>query len=153
MFTVITDAFTILRNMNIVRNIIGVIVGWLVGSAVNFGLVIGGMSLFPLPAGADFWTPEGATAAIQMMQPVHFMVPFVAHAIGTLVAAFVAVLIAASYKFHIALGLGVLFLLGGIYAAVSIDAPLWFEALDLVLAYIPFALLGGWLGGAFKKAS
>ncbi len=138
--------------MNIVRNIVGVVVGWLVGSAVNFGLVLGGMTVFPLPEAADFWTPEGATAAIRMMQPVHFLIPFVAHAIGTMVAAFVAVMIAASHKFHIALGLGVLFLLGGIIAVVSIEAPLWFEALDLILAYIPFALIGGWLGGAFKKS-
>lgn len=135
-----------------VRNIIGVIVGWLVGSLVNFGLVIGGMALFPLPAGADFTTAEGANAAIQQMQPINFIVPFLAHGIGTMVAALVAVVIAASHKLYIALGLGVLFLLGGIYAAVSIDAPLWFEVLDLVLAYIPFALLGAYLGGAFKRS-
>lgn len=139
--------------MNIVRNIIAVVLGWIGGSAVNFGLVIGGMTLFPLPEGADFWTPEGASAALKMMQPIHFVVPFVAHAIGTLAAAFVASLIAGSYKLYIALGLGVLFLLGGIIAVVSIEAPLWFEALDLILAYIPFALLGGWLGGAFRKSN
>lgn len=133
-----------------VRNIIGFIVGWLVGSAVNFGLIMASMAI--APAGADFSTPEGVNAAMAQLGAINFATVFLAHALGTLVGALVASLIAVSHKLPIALGVGGLFLLGGIYAAVAIDAPLWFEAVDILFAYIPFAVLGAKLGGAGKTA-
>ena len=69
--------------------------------------------------------------------------PFLAHALGTLAGAWLAALLAASHKMGLALGIGVLFLAGGISAVVMLPAPLWFEVLDLLLAYIPMAWLGG----------
>jgi hypothetical protein len=67
-----------------------------------------------------------------------------------LVGVLVATLIAASYKFKIAMALGVVFLIGGIAAVIMLPAPLWFEALDLVFAYIPMAWIAAKLGGADK---
>jgi hypothetical protein len=32
-----------------------------------------------------------------------------------------------------------------------LPAPLWYEALDLIAAYIPMAFLGGKLGGAGRQ--
>jgi hypothetical protein len=59
-------------------------------------------------------------------------------------------LIAASHKAYIAVGMGVWFLLGGIIANVWIPAPFWFHVLDLVVAYVPTTWLGAKLGGAGK---
>jgi hypothetical protein len=132
------------------RNIIGLIVGYLAGSAVNFGLIMVNMAL--MPAGTDFSTPEGVNAAMAHLGPINYAVVFFAHALGALVGGLVVSLIAVSHKITLALVIGVLFLCGGIYAAIVIDAPLWFEAVDILLAYIPFAWLGAKLGGAGRTA-
>ena len=79
---------------------------------------------------------------MQFFEPKHYLVPFLAHALGTLAGAFTAATIAASRRMGIALGLGVVFLAGGISASVMLPAPLWFEALDLIAAYLPMAWLG-----------
>src|SRR5688500_10203671 len=120
-----------------VRNIIGFIVGYVAGSIVNFGLIMVSMAM--MPAGTDFSTPEGVNAAMGQLGPINFLLVFLAHALGAFVGALVAASIAVSQKLPIAVAIGVLFLLGGIYAAALIDAPLWFEAVDILLAYIPFA--------------
>jgi hypothetical protein len=130
------------------RNILGFIVGLIAGGIVNMGLITISSSIIPPPAGADMSTVEGLRAAMPLLEPKHFIFPFLAHALGTFVAALVAALIAASYKLHIAVALGVLSLFGGIAAAMFIPAPTWFIILDLVVAYIPMALLGAKLGGA-----
>ena len=128
-----------------VRNIIGFIAGYIVGSLVNFGLIMAGMAL--MPAGTDFSTPDGVNAAIAQMGPINYAVVFLAHALGAFTGALVASLIAVSHRFVLSLVIGALFLLGGIYAAAVIDAPLWFEAADIILAYIPMAWLGWKIAG------
>ena len=57
----------------------------------------------------------------------------------------VAHLVYDSRKITFALVVGFVHLLGGIAAAFLIPAPVWFIALDLVIAYVPMA----WLGGKF----
>ena len=128
------------------RNIIGFIVGYVAGSAVNFALIMVNMAAL-MPAGTDFTTPDGINAAMANLQPLNFAVVFLAHALGTFVGVVVAMLIAVSQKYKIALCVGALFLSGGIYAALVIGAPLWFEAADILLAYIPMAYLGWKIAG------
>ena len=65
---------------------------------------------------------------------------------------FLAMMIAASHKTKIAIGMGAWFLLGGVIANVWIPAPLWFKLLDLIVAYVPMTWLGAKLGGAGKSA-
>ena len=141
--------FQKVRQKKMIRNIIGLIVGYVVGSVVNFGLIMANMAI--MPAGTDFSTTEAVNAAMGSLQPVNFALVFLAHALGALVGAWVSTLIAVSHKLKIAIFIGALFLLGGIYAAVAINAPFWFEAADILFAYIPFALLGAKLGGAWKS--
>jgi hypothetical protein len=38
---------------------------------------------------------------------------------------------------------GVFFLIGGIMMVVQVPSPLWFSIVDLALAYIPMACIGG----------
>jgi len=132
------------------RNIIGTIVGLVVGGIVNMGLIMISSAVIAPPAGADITTIEGLRAAMPLLEPKHFVFPFLAHALGTFTAALIACLIAVSHKTTIALLIGVLFLIGGIAASMMIPAPTWFKALDLIVAYIPMAWLGGKLGGAGK---
>jgi hypothetical protein len=72
--------------------------------------------------------------------------PFLAHAIGTLVGALVAFLIAASHNAKMAYGIGVIFLFGGVMASFLIPAPGWFVAIDLLVAYLPMAWLAVLIG-------
>jgi hypothetical protein len=130
------------------RNILGIVVGLVLGSVVNMAFVTVSASVVAPPPGADMTTVEGLTAAMPRLQAKHFLFPFLAHALGTLVASLVAVLIAVSHRMKIALGIGGLFLVGGIAASMMIPAPAWFIALDLVVAYIPMAWIGGKLGKA-----
>lgn len=126
-----------------VRNIIAVIVGILAGGVVNMGIITLGPMVIPSPPGVDMSTMEGIAAAMPLMEAKHFLVPFLAHALGSFVGALVAALIAISHKMGIALGIGAFTMLGGIYMAYILPAPLWFEAVDLIFAYIPTAWIAG----------
>lgn len=130
------------------RNVLGIIAGFVLGNIVNMVFVMISTAVVAPPPGADMTTVEGLTAAMPLLEPKHFLFPFLAHALGTLVASLVAVKIAASHKRQIALGLGCLFLVGGIAASMMIPAPAWFIALDLIAAYLPMAWLGAKLGKA-----
>ena len=134
----------------IVRNILAVLAGIVVGSIVNMGIIQLGPSFIPNPEGVDNSTMESLAATMHLFETKHFIVPFLAHALGTLVGAFIAAKIAVSHKMRFALGLGVFFLLGGIAAVFMLPAPMWYNVTDLVLAYIPMAYLGGKM--AVKKA-
>lgn len=131
----------------IARNILAIVVGFVIGSVVNLGLVNLGMSAVPLPEGADVSTMEGLRESMKMFTPVNFIFPFLAHALGTLTGAFVAAKLAASHQMKFAIGIGVFFLLGGITMVVMCGGPVWFIASDLLLAYIPMGFLGGLLAG------
>ena len=137
--------------ITLVRNILAILAGVVVGSAVNMAIVMAGPSLIPPPAGADMMTPQGIAAAMSLLEPRHFITPFLAHALGTLVGAFVAYAVAASYKARFAYAIGVIFLAGGIAACFMIPAPAWFMALDLVVAYLPMAWLAIALGARISK--
>jgi hypothetical protein len=132
---------------NIARNLLAVVCGIVIGGAVNMALVTVGPSLIPPPAGVDVTNAESLAQSIHLFEPKHFLTPFLAHALGTLVGALVASLVAATYKERFAYGIGAFFLLGGIAASVMIPAPAWFIALDLVVAYLPMAWLGARLAG------
>ena len=134
--------------MNILRNILAVIVGAFVGGAVNMSVIMAGSSVVSPPNGIDTSTMEGLLEAMPLMGPEHFLMPFLAHAIGTLVGAFLAALIASSYKIWFALLIGGLFLIGGVMMAKQLPSPLWFDATDILLAYIPMAWLGWRFAGA-----
>jgi len=135
----------------ILKNIIAVIVGIVLGGLVNFALVAVSAAVIPPPAGVDPTNMESLQASIHLFASKLFVFPFLAHALGTLVGAAVAAFIAASHKMTIALGIGVFYLLVGILAATMIPAPLWFIILDLVVAYIPMAWIGGKLGSSAAR--
>ncbi len=126
---------------DIVRGAFGVLLGIVIGGLVNMALVLLGPTLVPPPAGVDMTTVEGMSAGMHLLGLQHFLMPFLAHALGTLVGALVACSIATTYRQIAAAVVGVFYLVGGIAASTMIPAPLWFIVLDLVLAYIPMAWL------------
>lgn len=131
----------------LLRNVFAVIAGFVVGSVVNMGIVMISGSIVPPPPGADMTTAEGLKAAMPLLGPQHFLMPLLAHALGTFAGAFTAAKIALSRPAAFAYGIGGLFFLGGIAACFMIPAPLWFKAADLLLAYFPMAALALKLAG------
>ena len=127
--------------LKLLRNLAALLSGLVAGSMVNMLLVSISPALIPPPAGVDVTNAESLSLGIDLFEPKHFIMPFLAHALGTLVGAWVAYLIAASYKNRFAYAIGVFFLCGGIAASLMIPAPLWFITLDLVVAYLPMAWL------------
>jgi hypothetical protein len=132
--------------MTLLRNILALVIGVAAGGGVNMAIIVLGPSVIPPPAGVDVSSTESIRASIHLFEVKHFVSPFLAHAIGTLVGALAAFLIAASHRSIISYGIGVIFLAGGIVASFMIPAPPWFIALDLLAAYIPMAWIGQHLG-------
>ena len=129
------------QKMKIVRNILAVIIGIVLGSVVNMSLINISSSVIPPPNGVDVTTFEGLSATMHLFEPKHFLMPFLAHALGTFVSALAAALISATHKLKFALSIGFLFLIGGTMNVFMLPSPLWFSALDLIVAYIPMALI------------
>ena len=140
------------KNMNpILRNILAVILGLLIGNILNMSIIMASGSIIPPPEGVDLTTMEGLKAAMPLMQPKHFVLPFLAHALGTLGGAFLAALIAATHKMKFAMLIGLFFLAGGIASVFMLPSPIWFTIFDLGGAYIPMAFFGARLAGVKSK--
>jgi len=131
----------------------GILVGALAGATLNMGVLLLGSKLMPNPPGVDVNDPASINAHIHEYSVLQLLVPFLAHALGTLAGAFLA----ARFNRGTGLGLlaalvvGALFLFGGISTGMMIpNAPLWFDALDLVVAYLPMAFLGARLAARLR---
>jgi hypothetical protein len=125
----------------IVRNILAVLAGLFSGGLLNMGIILISGSVIPPPEGANLTTPEGLAAAMPLMQPIHFLMPFLAHALGTLFGAWVSTFVANKNQLTVALIIGALFFVGGAMNVAMLPSPLWFNVVDLVLAYFPMAYL------------
>ncbi len=135
-----------------IKNILAVLLGMISGMIVNMGLVKLGTILLPIPnvSSDDL---EALKAAMPNLSFKYFIFPFMAHAFGTLVGAFVTASLSTNYKMTMSLIIGAFFLLGGISMVIMMPSPWWFNILDLVVAYFPMAYLGAQLAGAkgFRK--
>ena len=138
--------------LKLLRAVLAVVLGFVVGSAVNIGLITLGPLVIPPPTGADVTTMEGLKSSLHLFEPRHFVFPFLAHAVGTFVGAFVAAALTPGKSVTPAYVVGGLFLLGGIANVFMLPAPAWFNAADLLLAYLPAAWLGHTLAArSFRK--
>lgn len=135
----------------IIRNVLAVISGIVLGSIVNMGIIMLSSSIIPPPEGVDPSDMESLKSSMHLFQPRHFILPFLAHALGTLVGAFITALIAFNNKLKLALVIGLFFLLGGISSVFMLPSPTWFTVLDLAGAYIPMAWIGGLLAIRLSK--
>jgi len=127
----------------IIKNILAVIAGIVVGSVVNMALVMLGPMIIPMPEGVDVSNSESLANSMHLFKFQHFIFPFLSHAVGTFAGAIIAALIAANRKMLFALIIGCFFLIGGIINIMMIASPWSFNIIDIVFAYIPM----GWFGG------
>lgn len=111
------------------------------GMSVNMGLIYSGMYFIPLPAGVDVTTREGLQAALPLMEYQHFVFPFLAHAMGTLVGAYAVTRWVSARKQSRAYIIAAIFFIGGLMNIIGMPSPVWFSIVDLSLAYFPMAWL------------
>ena len=136
----------------LLRNVLAILAGIVIGGLVNAALIALGPLLIPPPAGVDMNDVESMRRGIQLFEPRHFVMPFLAHALGTLDGALAAYFIAATYRVQLAYVIGAVFLCGGVAASFLIPAPTWFIAFDLLAAYLPMAWLATRIGTRRKPA-
>ena len=133
----------------ILKNILAVIAGLILGGFMNSFIVGISTSVIPPPEGIAY-NPEdmeSIKAAMPHFKPINFLMPFLAHALGTLLGAFIAARFSASRHLLLAMIIGGFFFIGGIMVNMMIPGPTWFTATDLILAYFPMAFLGVKLAG------
>ena len=128
--------------MPFLRAILAVIVGLVIGGVVNSTFEWLGTVLIGSPAGSDMTTTEGVRASVHLMQPQHFIFPFLADVFSSLVGAFAAAKIAGRYHLMAAMNVALLFLAMAIHIYSAIPFPGWFMAVDFLFAYIPMAWIG-----------
>lgn len=130
----------------ILKGLLIIVSGCIVGCIVNFGLVNLGHFIFPIE-NLDPNNMEAYAALIPTLEFKYFIFPFLAHAIGTLAGAVVAGCIAIRNKMVYAYVIGMFFLIGGIVVHNTLPGPTWFVYSDLLIAYLPMA----WIGGTIAK--
>lgn len=138
---------------NLLQNVIALLAGIIIGGGVNMALITLSPSLVPPPAGVDVSDVDSLSRGMHLFEPRHFVMPFLAHALGTFAGALVAYLIAATYKAQMAYLIGVAFLCGGVAASFMIPAPAWFIALDLLAAYLPMAWIAIQIGARMSPGT
>jgi hypothetical protein len=131
--------------LNVLKFIVLLALALTIGGFANGALVSLSPYLIPPPEGLDLSTPEGLTAAAPLMEPKHFVIPWLAHALGTLVGALLISWWQPKWSLWGVLVVGLMFFIGGVMMVQMVPAPIWFVLADLGLAYFPMAFLGRWM--------
>jgi len=127
----------------ILKNVLVFIAAAAIGGFINAKIIEYSGSIVPLPEGVDPENVDSIRENIHRYSVPNLLMPFLAHALGTLVGAFLVAKFAVSHQLKLALGIGALFIIGGIIMIYLIpETPIWLIILDLVGAYF----LMGWLG-------
>lgn len=126
------------------RKILAVVLGLVVGSAVNMALIMVSMALYPLPDGATEVTDANDMALGALL------IVLAAHAGGSLASGLVCGFIAKRVWLAAGIGLGILWTCAGVSMLFAIPSPLWFAIADTA-SYIPAAILGVLVGGNLAK--
>jgi hypothetical protein len=131
----------------LIRNTAAVLAGLVAGGILNMALVSIGPRIIPPPEGGDITTMEGLRSTIHLFEPRHFIFPFLAHATGSLMGAWVAARLCATRPLTCSMVVGLLFLIGGATMAFSLPEAVAFNVIDLAVAYLPMVWLGYRLSG------
>ena len=99
-------------------------------------------TIIPLPKEADNSSIKSLEQTIHLFQFKHFMIPLLGHAAGSLTGGTIAAWIAPGNKLLVALTIGSFFLIGGAMMVFQLPSPVWFNVVDLTLAYLPMSWIG-----------
>ena len=137
----------------ILFNLFAVLIGLFAGAFVNGGIINISDEIIPPPTGTNLNTMEGLIHAMSIMEPKHFIMPFLAHSFGTFFGSILCSFIAKSHQLLLSLLIGLSFFIGGFMMVLQLPSPLWFDLIDLIFAYFPTAYLGYWIVSKRKNYS
>jgi len=126
------------------RNIVAVIAGLIVGMIVNFALIQLNTVFFPLPEGVEISDTAQMKEAIKGMPAAGWILVIAAHLGQAFVGGWVAARLGVSRWMMLALIVGVLSLAGGIANAVMLSTPAW------TWVEMPLYLVVAWLAGRIE---
>ena len=127
----------------LIKNLLASFAGFIVMMAVNMGLIMLLGNIFSPPEGVNPNDVNSINNNLHRYTVFQLIMPFLAHAGGTLVGTLTAAKIANSHKMLIVLILAVIHFSGGaMMVSMLSNSPLWFNVLDLGVAYFPMAWLG-----------
>ena len=129
------------------RDIIAVLVGWIVGMAANMAFVFVNIVLHPMPDGVTFDGKEGFNAYIETLPLMAFLIILVAHLSQAFFGGLAAAKISKKRPITVAMIIGVLSLIGGYINMQSIPLPTW------MWIEMPLYLVAAWLAASLVTAS
>ena len=132
------------------RDIIAVLVGWVVGMAANMAFFFLIAKLYPMPDAVTFDDKDGFAAYIETLPMTAFLIVLVAHLSQAFFGGLVAAKISKKRPTTVAMIVGVLSLIGGYINMQSIPLPTWMW-IEMPL-YLVFAWLAAYLVISCNKA-
>jgi len=125
------------------RDIIAVLVGWIVGMAANMAFYYLNVALYPMPVGVTLKNKAGFAAYVETLPITALLIVLVAHLSQVFFGALVAAKISRKRPMVVAMIIGVLSLIGGYINMQSIPLPTWMW-IEMPL-YLVFAWLAAYL--------
>ena len=126
----------------IVLCFLAIFAGALIGSVANMLIISFSTTIIPLPKGADNSSIKSLEQTIHLFQFKHFIMPFLAHAAGSIIGDTIAAWIATRNELLVALTIGSFFLFSGVMMVFKLPTPIWFNVIELTLAYLPMSWIG-----------
>ena len=126
----------------VVLYFLAIFAGTLIGSVANMLIISFSTTIIPLPKEANNSSIKSLEQTIHLFQFKHFMIPLLGHAAGSLTVGTIAAWIAPGNKLLVALTIGFFLLIGGAMMVFQLPSPVWFNVVDLTLAYLPMSWIG-----------
>ena len=126
---------------NSIKNIFALLLSISSAAIIAFTIIVLGHSIIPSPIGIDTNDFDSIKSNFHLFEFRHFIFPLIAHAIATFVAAYLVSRFAVSYKFWLALGIGVVFTLASLSLSLRIGHFIWIGVIEIG-HYIPVSILG-----------
>jgi len=124
------------------KKLLFLLIALILGATFNSIILNVGMKIIPPPQGFDMNNPSELAKAMKVMEVRHFVFPFLAHALGTLLGVVFFTYFSKSNKLFFPMLIAGMFFAGGLYMVLILPSPIWFNVLDLVLAYFPMSVFG-----------
>lgn len=137
-----------------IYTVLWVLLSLVFGSLINGLILTVGPLIIEYPPGVSFATEASTIQSMNLLRPIHFAIPFVAHALGTFISTLLMAIYIKNKYLMVAYMISVLYLIAGIMNVIMYPAPIWFIILDLTMAYIPMGYIGAKIGlkiTAFKN--
>ena len=129
-----------------IRNICAVLIGLVAGMIINMLIVMFSTVLYPMPEGVNFNDREGLAAYIETLPVTAFLIVMLAHLGQAFFGGWIAALISRKNPMLVAMVIGVLSMLAGLYNLSTLPAPAW------MWIEVPLYLVAAWVAARLVLA-